>query len=97
MQNFKTIRQSLLGELAMSRKKEERKKERKRKNAIYSGQLHFCLQPRAARTLRSDQKKLFFNITKMYLPNRNNVCPYLNSTGCKLDKQVTILKVIHMQ
>ena len=35
---------------------EERKKERrKRKNALYSGQLRFCLQPRAAHALRSDQ------------------------------------------
>ena len=39
----------------MSRKKEERKKERKRKNAIYSGHLHLCHQPRAAHALRSDQ------------------------------------------
>jgi hypothetical protein len=29
MQNYKTLRQYLLGELAMSRKKEERKKEKK--------------------------------------------------------------------
>jgi hypothetical protein len=53
MQNFKTLRQSLLGELARREREKERKKERKRereKNAIYSGQ-----QPRAAHALRSDQ------------------------------------------
>ena len=53
MQKFEFLRQPLLGELAMSRKKERRKKERK--NAIYSGHLRFCLQPRAAHALRSDQ------------------------------------------
>ena len=50
MQNFKTLRQPLMGELAMSRKKEEREK-----NAIYSGHLRLCQQPRAAHALRSDQ------------------------------------------
>ena len=53
MQKFEFLRQPLLGELAMS--PEERKKERKRKNAIYSGQLRLCQQPRAAHALRSDQ------------------------------------------
>ena len=53
MQNFKTLRQSLLGELAMS---PERRREREReKNAIYSGHLRLCQQPRAAHALRSDQ------------------------------------------
>ena len=28
------------------------------KNAIYSGHLRFCLQPRAAHALRSDQNKV---------------------------------------
>ena len=50
MQNFKTLRQSLLGELAMSPEEREREK-----NAIYSGHLRFCQQPRAAHALRSDQ------------------------------------------
>ena len=46
MQNFKTLRQPLMGELAMSRKKKERET-----NAIYSGHLRFCLQPKgSART-----------------------------------------------
>ena len=54
MQNFKTLRQPLLGELAMSWR-EERKKERREKNAIYSGHLRLCQQPRAAHALRSDQ------------------------------------------
>ena len=54
MQNFKTLRQPLMGELAMSRKKRERKRERE-KTAIYSGHLRLCQQPRAAHALRSDQ------------------------------------------
>ena len=47
MQNFKTLQQPLMGELAMSRKKEEREK-----NAIYSGHLRLCQQQRthSART-----------------------------------------------
>jgi hypothetical protein len=43
MQNLGTLRQPLLGELAMSWR-ERKKEERKRKNAIYSGHLCFCLQ-----------------------------------------------------
>ena len=40
----------------MSRKREEReKKERREKNAIYSGHIRLCQQPRAAHALRSDQ------------------------------------------
>jgi hypothetical protein len=35
MQNFKTLQQSLLGELAMS-PEERKKEERREKNAIYS-------------------------------------------------------------
>jgi hypothetical protein len=31
------------------------KEERREKNAIYSGHLHLCQQPRAAHALRSDQ------------------------------------------
>ena len=52
MQNFGTPRQPLLGELAMS----WRERKREKKNAIYSGHLRLCQQPRAAHTLRSDQK-----------------------------------------
>ena len=52
MQKFEFLRQPLLGELAMSRKKEERRREN---NAIYSGHLRLCQQPRAAHALRSDQ------------------------------------------
>ena len=56
MQNFKTLRQPLLGELAMSRKKEERgRKKEREKNAIYSGHLRLCQQPSAVHALRSDQ------------------------------------------
>ena len=39
MQDFGTLRQPLLGELAMSRKRE------REKNAIYSGHLRLCQQP----------------------------------------------------
>ena len=56
MQKFETLRQPLLGELAMSRKKKERERERGEKNAIYSGHLRLCQQPRAAQALHSDQK-----------------------------------------
>ena len=58
MQKFEFLRQPLMGELAMSRKKREREKERKKereKNAIYSGHLHLCLQPKGSDALRSDQ------------------------------------------
>ena len=50
MQKFEFLRQPLLGELAMSRKEEEREN-----NAKYYGHLRFCLQPMAAHALRSDQ------------------------------------------
>ena len=51
MQKFEFLRQPLMGELAMSRKKVERK----RKNAICGGHLRLCQQPRAAHALRSNQ------------------------------------------
>ena len=53
MQKFEFLRQPLLGELAMSWR--EREKEEREKNAIYSGHLRLCQQPRAAHALRSDQ------------------------------------------
>ena len=53
MQRFEFLRQPLMGELAMSPEERERERE---KNAIYSGQLRLCQQPRAAHALRSDQK-----------------------------------------
>jgi hypothetical protein len=55
MQKLETLRQALLGELAMSRKKERKRERRREKNAIYSGHLRLCQQPRAAHALRSDQ------------------------------------------
>ena len=55
MQKFEFLRQPLLGELAMSRKKEEERKKEREKNAIYIGHLRLCQQPRAAHALRSDQ------------------------------------------
>ena len=54
MQKFEFLRQPLLGELAMSWR-EERRREKERKNAIYSGHICLCQQPRAAHALRSDQ------------------------------------------
>jgi hypothetical protein len=68
MQNYKTLRQSLLGELAMSRKKEEEEREREKKNALYSGHLRLCQQPRAAHALRSDQDILLLIMTKNISP-----------------------------
>ena len=60
MQKFEFLRQPLLGELAMSRKKERGEREEEReKNAIYSGHLGLCQQPRAAHALRSDQFQIF--------------------------------------
>ena len=41
----------------MSRKKRERNRDKERKNAIYSGHLRLCQQPRAAHTLCSDQDR----------------------------------------
>ena len=60
MQNFKTLQQLLLGELAMS--PEEREKERGEENAIYSGHLCFCLQPWAAHAHSSDQFEMVCNM-----------------------------------
>jgi hypothetical protein len=62
MPNFKTLRQPLLGELAMSRKKKkkrerERERERGEKNAIYSGHLCLCQQPRAAHMLEFSESE----------------------------------------
>ena len=51
MQKFEFLWQPLLGELALSRKREEEREN----NAIYSGHLRLCQQPRAAHALRSDQ------------------------------------------
>ena len=56
MQDFGTLRQPLLGELAMSWR--ERRKREREKNAIYSGHLRLCQHPRAAHALRSDQQLL---------------------------------------
>jgi hypothetical protein len=47
MQDFGTLKQHLLGELAMSQNG-EKKKERNKKSAIYSGHLRFCLQPKGS-------------------------------------------------
>ena len=78
MQNLRTLRQPLLGELAMSRKKErEREREREKTNVICSGHPRLCQQPRAAHALRSDQNMLqsvclMLNLTQLTLP-----CPLL--------------------
>ena len=56
MQKFEFLRQPLLGELAMSPEEERRREREEKKNAIYSGQLRLCQQPREAHALCSDQK-----------------------------------------
>ena len=66
MHKFEFLRQPLMGELAMSRKKKERERERE-KNAIYSGHLCLCQQPRAAHALRSDQHFLFHFSLKFFM------------------------------
>ena len=53
MQRFEFLRQPLMGELAMS--PEERREREREKNAIYSGHLRLCQQPRAAHALCSNQ------------------------------------------
>jgi hypothetical protein len=46
----------------------EREKEReRRKNAIYSGHLRLCQQPRAAHALRSDQNPYFSGLSEYEL------------------------------
>ena len=60
MQKCETLRQPLLGELAMSRKK-ERERRRREQNAIYSGHLRLCQQPRVAQALHSDQLRALKN------------------------------------
>jgi hypothetical protein len=74
-QNFKTLRQPLLGELAMSRKKE-----RKRKNKIYSEHLHFCLQPKGS--ARTPLGPIYFDY-KVFLPE---MCPFLRSSLVSSDQ-----------
>jgi hypothetical protein len=46
---------------------EERERERKRKNAIYSGHLRLCQQPRAAHALRSDQNSAQLRLSLAWL------------------------------
>jgi hypothetical protein len=51
-------------------RKRERERERERegeKNAIYSGHLRLCQQPRAAHALRSDQQTIFTNKILHYI------------------------------
>ena len=70
MQKFEFLRQPLLGELAMS--PEEERRERREKNAIYSGHLRLCQQPRAAHALRSDQfSKTPYELNRVIYKNKN--------------------------
>ena len=55
MQRFEFLRQPLMGELAMSPEREREREREREKNAICSGHLRLCQQPRAAHALRSDQ------------------------------------------
>ena len=65
----------------MSRKKEERKREdeRGKKDAIYSGQLRLCQQPRAAHALRSDQ---YINLLNENLVKRRSD-DFFPANSCK--------------
>ena len=66
MQDFGTLRQPLLGELAMSWR--ERRKREREKNAIYTGHLRICQQQRtnSARTNKI-LKILRINVQKLLL------------------------------
>ena len=76
MQNFKTLRQPLLGELAMSWR-ERGERERGEKNAIYSGHLRLCQQPRAAHALRSDQNYALVHMSTLSIrENCSNILLY---------------------
>ena len=54
MQKFEFLRKPPSGRIS-NEPEEERKKREREKNAIYSGHLRLCQQPRAAHALRSDQ------------------------------------------
>ena len=68
MQRFEFLRQPLMGELAMSPEREREREKEREKNAIYSGQLRLCQQPRAAHALCSDQYR--------YLQNCGFIIPF---------------------
>ena len=85
MQNFRTLRQPLLGELAMSRKK---KRERREKNAIYSGHLRLCQQPRAVHALRSDQNSDDILILKKAKDENSVAIRHLGAKIDTLDKEI---------
>ena len=82
MQRFEFLRQPLMGELAMS---PEREKERGEKNAIYSGQLRLCQQPRAAHALRSDQ---WFRSNLMPIRSSTQKLTGLQSRASRLSFQI---------
>ena len=69
MQRFEFLRQPLMGELAMSPEREREREKEREKNAICSGHLRLCQQPRAAHALRSDQYLLIdiFRILVLFL------------------------------
>ena len=80
MQNFEFLQQPLLGELAMSWRERE-KRERREKNAMYSGHLRLCQQPRAAHALRSDQKSTCLSLVVIPTQNSVNICSPSSCVG----------------
>ena len=87
------LRQPLLGELAMSRKRERREK-----NAIYSGHLRLCQQPRAAHALRYDQKlvsaRLELSFTK-FCNAGSNLCFFSYLSFCSPYIEVHFYFIYH--
>ena len=96
MQKFEFLRQPLLGELAMSRKKKE---ERREKNAIYSGHLRLCQQPRAAHALRSDQNQIntytYHSFSKArFLNTAHQQRKYINMLYCYQLQFISIVQLL---
>ena len=69
MQKFEFLWQPLLGDWAMSPEEEEEEK----KNAIYSGHLRLCQQPRAEHALRSDQNAVHDKTRQNKVQDLNNM------------------------
>ena len=59
--------------------RERREREKERKNAVYSGHLRLCQQPRAAHTLRSDQNDPIFHLVH---PNTSQCNAYIIPYNC---------------
>ena len=89
MQDFGTLRQPLLGELAMSRKRERGEVEREKMQFTVATYVYAC-SPRAAHTLRSDQHVSNYATSKIQTANcsqksKANANPKLK---CKIDPKI---------